>query len=218
MLNQKFKITGAFKKAPNNADLHLLELAGGLPDSSGRFLQVCDGETLWDYEIVLDQPYYRKLDDQANPRAAQFARPRTRDRMRATTQLGMAGPETLLIGLRRNIRFDIKEATVLEGRKVWKIHGTWRSRQGLMFDSRPVSPIGLLPPYIPMDANLYLGVDDSWPYHLTLEGRAASNCTRRAGSAPTAGPSAPRPRWKDPPQQDHAHVFRRQAECGHPQR
>ncbi len=52
-----------------------------------------------------------------------------------------------------------------------------------MFDSRQVNPIGMLPPYIPMDANLYLGIDDGWPYYLTLEGRASSALqeTRRLG-------------------------------------
>ena len=28
----------------------------------------------------------------------------------AMSQLGLAGPETLLVGLRKNIRFDLKEA------------------------------------------------------------------------------------------------------------
>ncbi len=185
MLNQKFKITGEFKKAPNNRILMRLDLASGLPDSSGRFLQICDGETLWDCEIVLEQPLYRRwtikgiLERLASP----DLEPEFRSRVR--TQLGMAGPETLLIGLRKCIRFDIKDKdpVVLDGRKVWKIHGTWRSRQGLLLDSRPVNPIGALPPYIPMDAILYLGVDDLWPYYLILEGRAASTLleTRRIG-------------------------------------
>jgi hypothetical protein len=183
MLTQKFKLTGEFKKAPNNRILMRLDLGSGLPDSSGRFLQICDGETLWDCEIVLDQPLYRRwtikgiIERLASPDIdAEF-------RNLVRSQVGMAGPETLLIGLRKSIRFDIKEAAVLDGRKVWKIHGTWRNRQGLLFDSRPVNPIGALPPYIPMDANLYLGVDDLWPYYLTLEGRESSDLfeTRRMG-------------------------------------
>jgi hypothetical protein len=183
MLNQKFKITGEFKKAPNNRVSMRLDLAGGLPDSSGRFLQVCDGETLWDCEIVLDRPAYRRwaikgiLERLDSPDLD----PEVRSKIK--TQLGMAGPETLLIGLRRNLRFDIKEEAVLEGRKVWRIHGTWKSRQGLVFDSRQVNPLGVLPPYIPMDAILYLGIDDGWPYYLILEGRAPSVLleTRRIG-------------------------------------
>ncbi len=61
MLNQKFKITGDYKKAPNHRIYSSLKISDGLPDSSGTFLQVCDGETLWDYELVLEQPFYRRL-------------------------------------------------------------------------------------------------------------------------------------------------------------
>jgi hypothetical protein len=32
-----------------------------------------------------------------------------------------------------------------------------------------------LPPYIPMDATLYLGKDDGWPYQLILQGRETSD-------------------------------------------
>jgi outer membrane lipoprotein-sorting protein len=183
MLNQKFKITGVYMKAPNTRVYSLLELADGLPDSKGKFLQVCDGETLWDYELVLDQAYYRRWT--IKPILERLNSPDLdpESRLRAMTQLGIAGPETLLVGLRKSLRFDIKEATVLSGRKVYRLHGTWKNRQGLQFNSSPVAPMGVLPPYIPMDGNLYLGIDDSWPYHLTLDGRAASALfeTRRMG-------------------------------------
>jgi outer membrane lipoprotein-sorting protein len=174
MLNQKFKITGVYMKAPDTRIYNLLKIASGLPDSSGQFLQVCDGETLWEYEVVLDQPFYRKLS--IKPILERLNSPELDPEIRtkATTQMGVAGPESLLISLRKNLRFDLKAATVLDGRKVWKFHGTWRSRQGLVFDGRPVNAMGVLPPYIPMDATLYLGIDDGWPYQLILEGRAAS--------------------------------------------
>jgi outer membrane lipoprotein-sorting protein len=175
MLNQKFKITGRYLKAPNIRIYNLLKISDGLPDSGGTFLQVCDGELLWEYEVVLDQPYYRKL--KIKPILERLNSPDLDPdiRSKAMTQMGVAGPETLLIGLRRNLRFDIKEEAVLDGRKVWKFHGTWKTRQGLMFDSRQVNLTGVLPPYIPMDATLYLGVEDGWPYKLILEGRAASS-------------------------------------------
>jgi outer membrane lipoprotein-sorting protein len=183
MLNQKFKITGVYMKAPHTRVYSLLELSDGLPDSKGKFLQVCDGETLWDYELVLDQPFYRRWT--IKPILERLNSPDldSESRTRAMTSLGIAGPEALLIGLRKSIRFDIQEATVLNGRKVVKFHGLWKSRQGLNFNSSPVNAMGVLPPYIPMDATLYLGLDDSWPYHLILEGRATSNLldTRRVG-------------------------------------
>jgi outer membrane lipoprotein-sorting protein len=175
MLNQKFHITGRYLRAPNTRLYVLLTISAGLPDTTGRFLQVCDGETLWEYELVLDQSYYRKL--LIKPILERLNSPDLDPEIRAkaTTQMGVAGPETLLVGLRKNLLFDQKEEATLDGKKVWKFHGTWKSRQGLAFNSQPVNPIGPLPPYIPMDAVLYLGIEDGWPYKLSLLGREATD-------------------------------------------
>ena len=47
-------------KAPNS-HVYLKLTVSGLPDSTATSLQVCDGETLWDYQVVLDSQNYRKL-------------------------------------------------------------------------------------------------------------------------------------------------------------
>jgi outer membrane lipoprotein-sorting protein len=171
MLRQNFTMKGQYRKAPNTRVYLLLTISSGLPDSSGRLLQVCDGETLWEAELVLDQSFYRKMS--IKPILERLNSPDLDPEIRAKamTQMGLAGPETLLVSLRKIIRFDSMTETVFEGRKVWKIHGLWKNRQGLMFESRAVNPVGVLPPYIPMDATLYLGIDDGWPYQLILEGR-----------------------------------------------
>ena len=107
-----------------------------------------------------------------------------RNRSQALAQIGLSGPETLLLGLRRTVKFDLKEEGELDGIKVWKFRGTWRSRQGLVgVDGRPVAAGGFLPPYIPMDATLYLGKENGWPYKLVLVGRKPSVLfeTRRIG-------------------------------------
>jgi outer membrane lipoprotein-sorting protein len=175
MLNQKFTITGRYLRAPNTRLYVLLTVSGGLPDTTGRFLQVCDGETLWEYELVLDQSFYRRLS--IKPILERLNSPDLDPelRTRATTQMGVAGPETLMVGLRKTLRFDQREEAVLDGKKVWKYHGTWKNRQGLTFNAQPVNPLGPLPPYIPMDATLFLGMDDGWPYKLSLLGREASD-------------------------------------------
>src|SRR5262249_45941094 len=96
-------------------------------------------------------------------------------------------PETLLAGLRRLCLFEQdKEEGKLGDKVVWILRGSWRRdvRQGLTGpDQRQVAATGLLPPYIPMDATLYLGKDDGWPYKLVLLGRKPTTVfdTRKEG-------------------------------------
>ena len=184
MLSQKFSIKGRYLKAPSSR-IYLKLTVSGLTDTAGTTLQVCDGDVLWDYEQILDGQFYHKysikpiLERLANP----DLEPRIKEQVR--NQLGFAGPESLLLGLRKLIKFDQpKEAGEFQGKKVWIFRGTWKSRQGLMTaDAKQVPQIGVLPPYIPMDAVLYIGQDDSWPYRLLLSGRQATDLldTRREG-------------------------------------
>jgi outer membrane lipoprotein-sorting protein len=174
MLNQKFTVSGEFRRAPNSR-VRLQLTVVGLADSSGTTLQVCDGETLWDYQQILGKQYYRKLI--IKPVLERLNSPDLDPTIRnqAITQMGLSGPEVLLVGLRKYIKFDQQEEVQLDGKKVWKIHGLWKNRQGLVGpDSRPVNPMGVLPPYIPMDATLYLGKEDGWPYRLILQGRPST--------------------------------------------
>ena len=75
MLNQKFSIKGSYRKGPNNL-VYLRLTVAGLADSAATTLQVCDGETLWDYQVVLDNPILPQTEHQADSGTAQFARAR----------------------------------------------------------------------------------------------------------------------------------------------
>ncbi len=171
MLSQKYSIKGSYRKGPSSR-VYLRLTVTGLADSAATSLQVCDGETLWDYQVVLDSPTYRRLS--VKPILERLHSPELNAKLReqAIAQMGLAGPETLLVGLRKSLKFEVREEDEFEGKKVWKLRGTWRTRQGLMgADGRPVNAAGFLPPYIPMDGTLYLGKEDGWPYKLTMEGR-----------------------------------------------
>jgi hypothetical protein len=171
MLAQKFTIKGRYLKAPNRR-VYLRMTVGGLPDSSGTTLQVCDGETLWDYQQILDNQFYHKLS--IKPILERLNSPELDPKIRdqALNSMGFAGPETLLSGLRKYIKFDQKENGEHEGKPVWILRGTWKNRQGIVaFNSQPVPPTGPLPPYVPSLATLYIGKDDSWPYRVDLIGR-----------------------------------------------
>jgi hypothetical protein len=127
---------------------------------------------LWDYEQLFNSQIYRKVS--IKPVLERLNSPDLdpRAKEQVATGMGFAGPETLLVGLRKTLKFDQKEEGELDGRKVWILHGTWRSRQGLtMPNSAPAPATGILPPYVPMDGTLYLGKDDGWPYKLVLVGR-----------------------------------------------
>ena len=183
MLKQNFSVKGRYLKAPSSR-IYLKLTVSGLPDSSGTMLQVCDGETLWDYQQILETQNYRKLS--IKPIFERLNSPeidaKTRDQV--MTQLGFAGPEALLVGLRKSVKFDQKEEATLDGKPVWVLRGTWRNRNGLVgADQRPLPPTGPLPAFVPSLATLYLGKEDGWPYKMILVGKVPTilQDTRRIG-------------------------------------
>ena len=99
-------------------------------------------------------------------------------------QIGFAGPDALLVGLRKAVKFDQKEEDTLDGKAVWVLRGTWRNRNGLVGpDQRPLPATGPLPAFVPSLATLYLGKDDGWPYKLDMLGKVPTILmdTRRIG-------------------------------------
>lgn len=171
ILGQSFQIQGRYLKAPDHR-VYLKLTVQGLPGSSGTMLQVCDGDILWDYQQVLESQTYRKLS--VKPILERLASPEIDEALREQllNTLGFAGPETLLEGLRKTIKFDqAPEDGELDGKPVTILRGKWASREGLVGpDQRPLPTTGMLPPYIPNLAILYIGKDDGWPYKLDLQG------------------------------------------------
>jgi hypothetical protein len=183
MLKQKFTINGTYRKAPGGR-LFLKLVVSGLPGSSAEMSQVCDGVTLWDYQQLLEYKHYRKitlapiLDKLKAPELDAAAREQV------LTRLGIAGPEVLLVGLRKTIHWDQKEDATLDGRPVWILRGTWQDRQGLLApNQQPLPPSAPLPAYVPSQATLTIGKEDGWPYKLRLAGRQPTVLfdTRRVG-------------------------------------
>jgi hypothetical protein len=188
MLGQKFTIKGRYLKAPSRR-IYLRLTVAGLPDSSGTTLQVCDGETLWDYQQILENQYYRK--QSIKPILEKLNAPELDPKIRdqALKSMGFAGPETLLSGLRKYIKFVMKESGQLDDKPVWILRGTWQNRQGIVgFNSQPVPQTGLLPPYVPCDATVYLGKEDSFPYRVDLLGREMSELVDTRPRGPDGRP------------------------------
>ena len=60
MLNQRFTIKGRYLKAPDWR-VYLQLTVAGADDTKFTTLQVCDGETLWDFQKVLDSRVFTRL-------------------------------------------------------------------------------------------------------------------------------------------------------------
>jgi outer membrane lipoprotein-sorting protein len=177
MLDQKFEIGGRYLRAPNNHVLLRLKVTG-LPDAEGVMLQVCDGTTLWDYQQILDAQSYQKTT--ITKVLEKLSAPELDEAIRAEVKarLGFAGPDELLKGLRKYVKFDQKESTTLDGKPVWMLVGAWKNPAAMIQNPQqqaqapPRLPmIGQLPAYIPSLVRVYIGKEDGWPYKITLIGR-----------------------------------------------
>jgi hypothetical protein len=137
--------------------------------------QVCNGTTFWEYQQVFESQIYRRLE--AGPILAKLREIDLDQEIREKImiQLGFAGPDALLAGLRKTIKFDQKTKGTLDGRPVWILRGNWASREGLVApNSQPLGPTMRLPSYIPSLVTVYLGEDDYWPYKVMLAGQQVS--------------------------------------------
>jgi len=183
MLGQNFQIKGRYIKAPS-ARVYLRLDVVGLPGAAGTTLQVCDGDILWDYQKVLESQSYRKLS--VKPILQRLDAPEIDATLREQilNSLGFAGPEALLTGIRKAVKFDRKEEGEFEGKAVWVLHGSWRDRSGLVAPNQGAVPgVGMLPPYIPSRATLQIDKENGWPYRLNLSGQPVSMLidTRQVG-------------------------------------
>jgi outer membrane lipoprotein-sorting protein len=183
LLDQKFDVAGRFLKAPNNR-VYLNLKVSGLADASGQTLQVCDGQTLWDYQQILDSQNYRRI---AVTQVFQKLSSPDIDpelRTQVLAQLGFSGPEELLRGLRKAVRFTQKDPDTVDGKDVWILRGEWRDRTGLLgANNQPLPPTMPLPAYVPSLVILTVGQDDGWPYKLRLVGKRPTMLmdTRKVG-------------------------------------
>jgi outer membrane lipoprotein-sorting protein len=192
MLKQKFEIQGRYVKAPGER-LYLRLVVSGLPGATGEMRQVSDGVTLWDFQQVLESKYCRKVMLAPVLEKLKSADLDDAAREQVMTQLGVAGPDVLLVGLRKAVHFDQKEEGTYDGRPVWILRGTWQDRQGLLGpNQQPLPEKAPLPPYVPSQATLTIGKEDGWPYKVRLAGRVPTMLldTRRIG--PDGRPIGPR--------------------------
>ena len=208
MLNQKFKLVGHYYKDTGFRMRLQLKLEG-LGGSDSTLLQVCDGKVLWDYTQVLKMqryikreiaPIFKKLDD-AN------VEPAFRDAIIA--DMGFGGPEAMLTGLKKAVKFDQVSMDKLEVDgaliDVVKIGGTWRDRSLLLGpNDRPLPPTAPLPPYVPYNVWIFIG-PNGWPYKIEMIGKVPTILLEDTRAIdPTSGRPIGQPR--KPPKVDPSKV------------
>jgi outer membrane lipoprotein-sorting protein len=183
MLDQRFEINGRYRKGPEHR-VYLYLKVSGLPDTGGEALQVCDGQFLWDYQQVLETKSYRKIE--VAQVFEKLKSPELDDafRQQVISSLGFTGPDELLAGLRKAVRFDQKGSETIDGQEFWVLRGEWKSREGLNGPNQPPLPATApLPAYVPSLVIVHLGKQDNWPYRVRLVGRRPSvvEDTRKRG-------------------------------------
>lgn len=174
ILNQKFELKGQYLKDANQK-MRLQLTLSGLDSATGSMLQVCDGEILWDVQQVIDSQSYRKrrigeiLKKVNDPRMD----PTLREQILA--QLGFAGPEALLQGLRKSIKFESMSDDTFDGQQVVVVQGEWKDRSALVAPGQAPLPTNApLPAYVPSIVRAWIGKENGWPYQIRLVGRAPS--------------------------------------------
>ena len=209
MLNQKFKLEGNYYKDTNYRVRLQLDLIG-LGDTKSTMLQVCDGKVLWDYQKVLGMQSYRKRE--ITPILKKLDDPNLDALFRGMiiANLGFGGPEAMLAGLRKAVKFDqVSEDKIDVGGasvEVFVLGGTWRDRANLLGpNDRPLSPTAPLPPYIPSNVRIFIGKADGWPYKILMKGNAPSLLQEDTRAIdPTSGRPVGQPR--KPPKVDPSEI------------
>jgi outer membrane lipoprotein-sorting protein len=206
MLSQKFDIKGVYLKASDNR-VYLKLAVSGLGDTPATTLQVCDGTTLWDYQQVLDSQTYRKLSISAVLKKLNDPVLDAATREIVMARFGFSGPEAMLGGLRRDVRFNQKSDETFEGKKVWVIRGQWKDRSKLVGpNQQPLSATMPLPSYIPSNIAIWIGQDDGWPIKIEMIGNPTSMLKEARQFGPDGRPQGPN---KPPPKVDPSKVVLR---------
>ncbi|HWE39700.1 MAG TPA: hypothetical protein VG406_24335 [Isosphaeraceae bacterium] len=174
MLGQSFAIQGTYLRAPSNRFRMNLSVVR-LGDAKGTMIQVCDGKYLIEFQQVLEVQACERTDISqvlGKLNDSHFD-PEIREQLQA--QLGLAGPDALLRGLRKLIRFDQKKSDVLDNHDVWVLRGEWSDPSTLNLPGVGALPAkGPLPPFVPSRVTLWLGKGDGWPYQVEFKGMTRS--------------------------------------------
>jgi hypothetical protein len=175
ILNQKFSLEGNYYKDFSNPAVFLVRLQlklVGLGDTGSTMLQVCDGKVLWDFQKVLKMQVYRKKDILPILEKLNNSNLNIYLKSDVISSLGFGGPEAMMTGLRRAVKFDTVEPAVIDGVEVWDLSGNWIDRSKLLdMNGRQLPPNAPLPPYVPSSIHVFVAKESGWPYKIVMTGK-----------------------------------------------
>jgi hypothetical protein len=178
MLNQQFKLEGKYYKdfsKPNDFKVRLQLQLVGLGDTGSTMLQVSDGKVLWDFQKVLKMQIYRKKEILPIMTKLNNSGLDIFFQSLVISNLGFGGPEAMMTGLRKAVRFTENSEEKLDGVDVYVLTGTWVDRSKLVGpNDRPLPPNAPLPPYVPSTVKIYIGKENGWPYKIVMVGKNAT--------------------------------------------
>jgi len=173
MLGQSFSIVGEYLQAEDNKFRLRLEIQG-LPETTGQMAQICDGQNLWDFQRILDESYYSRMD--LNRILEQLKDPIYPEAFREQfiqTRLGLSGPVAMLEGLRRSAEFDRQFEGEHDGRPIWVLRGRWTDMTAL-----GLQPMMQAPAYVPSLVEIQIDQETGWPYQILLQGKQPSELAK----------------------------------------
>ena len=136
MLSQKFSIKGRYLKAPNRR-VYLRLTVSGLPDSERHHASGLRRRNSLGLPANPRQSVLSQAEHQADPRTAQFARSGPEDRrLRQPRRWASPGRKRCCSGCEKRSSSIKREDGELDGKKVWILHGTWRTARDLLVPMR----------------------------------------------------------------------------------
>lgn len=171
---RRFKAEGVYLQGRDNR--LRLDLAVRLENTSGRLLQVSEGDILWTVYEIGSVPRVTRRDVKQILAAA--------EQLNASTliaqDLGLGGLPALLGAVEQSMDFSPPTAATIEGRKFHVLQGEWKAAIRDQFQQQaqaqpvPSDKPRPLPEHVPDLVRIYLDAETSFPYRIRYLRRATS--------------------------------------------
>ena len=157
--DRRFRMSGRYLKG---ADLKLrLEYEVKVGGTTGKLIEVCDGQLLWTHTDIGGQQRVTRRNVQQIISAASQAGFTSQNVL--TAELGLGGLQGLLASLQKSIQFDAQWEQDASDRTFVVIEGAWKRSFRAKFLGPNAPADRPLPPAVPDQVRLYFEQDSLFP-------------------------------------------------------